>query len=51
MNTTAEITKPIYQKLEEQGLVDYELLYFIGNSAESMGPEGLAAYLQSKEGN
>ena len=39
------------QKLEEQGLVDYELLYFIGNSAESMGPEGLAAYLQSKEGN
>ncbi len=37
------------QKLEQQGLKDYELLFFIGNSAESMGPEGLSAYLQSKQ--
>ena len=37
------------QKLEQQGLKDYELLFFIGSSAESMGPEGLSAYLQSKQ--
>jgi hypothetical protein len=39
------------QELDAQDMVDYDLLHFIGKSAESMGAEGLEAYLQSKGSN
>ena len=38
------------QKLEAQGLKDYDLLNFIGQTAESMGAEGLSAYNQQNQG-
>ena len=44
------LTDERLQKLEAQGLKDYELLSFIGTVAEGMGAEGFMYYKQGKQG-
>ena len=37
------------QSLDERGLIDYDLLYLMGKSGENMGPDGISAYIQSRQ--